>query len=56
GRTGRHFVTACYNPHQNGLAERVNRTLGERTRAMLMHGAPEHFWAEALQMVAHVYN
>ena len=36
-------------PEQNGAAERLNRTLVETTRAMLLDaGLPQSFWAEAV--------
>jgi transposase InsO family protein len=39
--------TTAYTPHQNGVAERMNRTLLERTRAMLKAaGLGKSFWAE----------
>ena len=43
-----HGTTAAYTPQQNGAAERLNRTLMERVRAML-HGAQldVDMWAEA---------
>ena len=43
-----HETTAPYTPQQNGAAERLNRTLMERVRAML-HGAQldVDMWAEA---------
>jgi transposase InsO family protein len=42
----RQFTTA-YTPQQNGVAERMNITLLERTRAMLKAaGLGKSFWAE----------
>jgi hypothetical protein len=42
--------TAPYSPQQNGRAERLNRTLLERTRCMLIDsGVPQQYWPEALQ-------
>ena len=43
-----HETTALYTPQQNGAAERLNRTLMERVRAML-HGSKlsVDMWAEA---------
>ena len=36
--------TVAYTPHQNGVAERMNRTLTERIRAMLkIAGLPNSF-------------
>jgi hypothetical protein len=43
-----HQTTIPYNPAQNGSAERLNRTLMERARAMLTDaGLPWELWAEA---------
>ncbi|GJX70933.1 retrovirus-related pol polyprotein from transposon TNT 1-94 [Tanacetum coccineum] len=44
----RQFTTA-YNPQQNGVAERMNRTLLERARGMLATGSfGKLFWVEAV--------
>lgn len=44
-----HQKTAPYTPEQNGAAERLNRTLMERVRAMLADSSlPASLWAEAL--------
>ncbi|TYK16527.1 hypothetical protein E5676_scaffold21G003420 [Cucumis melo var. makuwa] len=41
--------TAAYTPQQNGVAQRMNRTLLERTRAMLgAVGLKKAFWAKAV--------
>ena len=50
-------LTPAYTPQLNGKAERLNRTLIERVRAML-HGAQlsAGFWAEAVQVAAHIIN
>ena len=46
--------TSPYSPHQNGVAERGNRTLFERVRAVLFHsGLSEDFWGEALNFVVY---
>jgi transposase InsO family protein len=52
-----HQVTAPYTPQQNGVAERLNRTLMEAVRCM-MHGAkvPERLWAEAVLTANYVRN
>lgn len=43
-----HQTTVPYNPEQNGAAERLNRTIIERVRAMLVEaGLPPELWAEA---------
>lgn len=52
-----HQKTAPYNPHQNGVAERLNRTLGDLIRSMLHHKQlPNVFWAEALMVAAYIRN
>ena len=43
-----HQLTMPYNPAQNGVAERMNRTVMELARAMMSHSNfPNQFWAEA---------
>ena len=50
-------LTAGYSPESNGAAERLNRTLIERTRAMLMDaGLPLALWGEAVIAACHVRN
>lgn len=44
-----HERTVRYSPEQNGAAERLNRTLMERTRSMLSEAdLPEDLWGEAV--------
>lgn len=44
-------------PQQNGVAERMNRTLTEKARSMRIHaGLPTHFWAEAVNTAAYLVN
>ncbi|KAK0585008.1 hypothetical protein LWI29_022138 [Acer saccharum] len=44
-------------PQQNGIAERMNRTLTERARSMRLHsGLPKQFWAEAVNTAAYLIN
>ena len=41
-------LTTPYNPQQNGIVERKNRTIMEAARAMLHdQDFPMHLWAEA---------
>jgi hypothetical protein len=45
-----HRLTAHDLPQLNGIAERLNRTLAEKIRALLhMSGFPQNMWGEALQ-------
>ena len=40
-------------PQQNGVAERMNRTLNECARSMRLHtGLPKTFWADAISTAA----
>ncbi|KAK0592765.1 hypothetical protein LWI29_024958 [Acer saccharum] len=49
--------TVTYTPQQNGVAERMNRTLAERIRAMLRTaGLSNSFWAEAAKTACYVVN
>lgn len=53
----RHQTTVPYSPQQNGVAERMNRTMVERARCMLFHcGLPKKFWAEAVANAVYVIN
>jgi len=53
----RHQTTAPYTPQQNGKAERLNRTLAERVRCMLIEsGLPKSLWAEAIVCASYVRN
>jgi transposase InsO family protein len=46
-----HELSATYTPEQNGRAERLNRTLIERVRTLLMqHKSPKVLWAEAVKV------
>ena len=52
-----HQATLPYSPQQNGLAERMNRTLTERARLMLYHMQVEKkWWAEAMNTAVYVTN
>ena len=45
----KHELTIAYSPEQNGVAERMNRTLMESARAMMSHAnLPNQYWAEAV--------
>jgi hypothetical protein len=50
-------TSVAYNPEQNGVAERMNRTLIDRARALLLHASmPPTFWQCAVATAAHVSN
>jgi hypothetical protein len=52
-----HQRSAPYSPQQNGRAERLNRTLMEKTRAMLGEaGLPQEMWGEAVATANFVRN
>ncbi|GFQ02696.1 retrovirus-related pol polyprotein from transposon tnt 1-94 [Phtheirospermum japonicum] len=49
--------TTPYTPQQNGVAERLNRTLMEKARCMLSWaGLEPEFWAEAVATACHLKN
>lgn len=53
----RHELTIPKTPEQNGVAERLNRTLVESVQSMLSHARlPHKFWAEALSTVVYLKN
>lgn len=53
----KHELTAVYVPQQNGTAERLNRTLMEKTRCLLKEsGLPNYFWGEALRTANRIKN
>ena len=50
-------LTVAHTPQQNGVAERMNRTLKDLMRAMMLHKSlPEDLWAEAISTAAHIRN
>ena len=52
-----HQTSTRYTPQQNGRAERLNRTLLERTRCMLLEAnLPSSFWAEAIATASYLRN
>lgn len=49
--------TCTYTPQQNGVAERMNRTIMEKVRCMLDEsGLEEKFWAETAATAAYLIN
>ncbi|KAH9656595.1 hypothetical protein KPL70_022738 [Citrus sinensis] len=52
----RHF-TVRHTPQQNGVAERMNRTLLEKVRCMLSNASlDKKFWAEVVSYASHLVN
>ena len=52
-----HQKTVPYNPAQNGVAERMNRTIVETARSMMSHSKmPMEFWAEAVNTAVYLRN
>ena len=53
----RHEFTIPKTPEQNGVVERLNRTLVESSRSMLLDAKLSHkFWAEAISTAAYLKN
>ncbi|KAH0636497.1 hypothetical protein KY289_036412 [Solanum tuberosum] len=51
------YFTVRNTPQQNGVAERMNRTLLEKVRCMLSNaGLGKEFWAEAITYACHLLN
>ena len=49
--------TVPKTPQQNGVAERMNRTIEERIRCMLSHAKlPKSFWGEAMRTTVDLIN
>jgi hypothetical protein len=52
-----HQLTAPYTPEQNGVAERLNRSIVEKVRCMLFDAKlPKEFWAEAAATAVYLMN
>ncbi|KAL0339170.1 UNVERIFIED_CONTAM: Retrovirus-related Pol polyprotein from transposon TNT 1-94 [Sesamum angustifolium] len=52
-----HQTTVNYNPQQNGVSERKNRTVIEMARSMLQEKhLPKAFWAEAVYTAVYLLN
>jgi transposase InsO family protein len=50
-------ITAPHSPSQNGIAERLNRTLVEHARAMIhQNGLPYSLWKEAVAYATYLKN
>jgi hypothetical protein len=52
-----HEVTPRYTPQLNGMAERLNRTLIDRVRCLLLSsGLNTSFWKDAMEYAVYIYN
>ncbi|KAJ0392071.1 hypothetical protein ATCC90586_011078 [Pythium insidiosum] len=52
-----HQLTVPYTPQQNGVAERMNRTIVDATRSAMIHRNMDwRWWAEVMAAVVHVLN
>ncbi|GBP81290.1 Retrovirus-related Pol polyprotein from transposon TNT 1-94 [Eumeta japonica] len=52
-----HQKTNAYTPEQNGMSERINRTIIERARCLLFDsGLDKKFWAEATNTAVYLRN
>jgi hypothetical protein len=53
----KHEMTTPGTPQHNGVAERMNRTLLDKVRAMLINtDLPQSYWYDALRYAAHIHN
>ncbi|KAH9762289.1 hypothetical protein KPL70_000762 [Citrus sinensis] len=53
----RRHKTVRFTPQQNGLAERMNRTLIDKTRCLLINSKlPRNLWAEAVSTASYLVN
>jgi transposase InsO family protein len=52
----RHFIVRK-TPHQNGVAERMNRSIADRARCLRLNaGLAKIFWANAVSMTCYLIN
>lgn len=52
-----HQTSTPYTPQQNGLSERMNRTLVERAKCMLIDAQlPKRLWGEAIATATYIIN
>ena len=53
----KHVKTIANTPEQNGISERLNRTLMEKARPMVAHaGLSKRYWAEAVNTAFYLKN
>ena len=53
----KHEITPPHTPELNGKAERLNRTLNNTVRAMLLQAnMPQSFWAKAMATAVYLHN
>ena len=52
-----HLRSPPYSHQSNGLAERLNRTLKDAARTMMIHAnLPDSFWAKTMVQACEIYN
>ena len=52
-----HELVVPYSPEQNGVAERMNRTLLQSAQSIMVRaGVPDKFWSEAVKCAAYIRN
>ncbi|GBP22524.1 Retrovirus-related Pol polyprotein from transposon TNT 1-94 [Eumeta japonica] len=52
-----HQTTTPYTPEQNGVSERMNRTLVEKAKCLLINAnLPKMYWAESIHTAAYLIN
>ena len=52
-----HEITDPHTPEQNGVAERLNRTIIEKAPAMVAHaGLHKKYWADGVNTALYIYN
>ena len=53
----RHELTILHTPQQNGVVERMNRTLVKMGRSMMAHAnVSKSYWGEAIATAAYIHN
>ena len=53
----KHEMTTPDTPQHNGVAERMNRTLLDKVRTMLIDAQlPEQYWYDAIRYAVHIHN